>query len=1468
MQSEKHPSLYERLGGVDAIANITDDLVERITVDPLLKPYFSIDRPGSRYLLTEMICSRAGGPQRFTGKFVPGWPDCSRMTPREWESFLNDCRQSFDKFNVAATDQSELQAILERARSETTSGSSDDRPELVKEIVEVVPSAIYVMDIRERKLVFFNRDIRSGKNVRDPEFIRSQLHPNDWQPFLDHIERLAKLGNRETADFEYRTRYEGVWRWFHSRHRVFRRDEDGSVREIVGTATDATERKAAEERARFMADLNQAMHPLADPEEIMAFAVRMLGEYLGVDRCGYAEVEADNDHFVVLGNYTRGSAPSIVGRFRMSDFGDRERQVLLQNRAYVVNDIVAESPPGTDLSLYELGGIRSMVCVPLTKEGRFVARMAVHQTTPRNWTHEEIDLLTKVANQCWEVVERARAVRQLKSSDDRYRAFIANSSEAIWRYELEQPIPLALPVDEQIEMLLKHGYLAECNDAMARMYGYETADQIVGARIGDLLVFDDPQNIALLRAFKESDYSLTDFESRELDRHGNTKYFMNNLTAIRENGVLVRGWGTQRDVTEQKRAAEGLRASEERLRRITTATQDALWEIDLKTNQLWWSEGARPLFGRSPSELEIGLQDWYAGIHPEDMVRVHTKFEVFLHDETDDWVDEYRFLRADGSYIYIYDQGSKFRDESGTIARIAGAMVDITKRKVAETALRESEERYRLLTELSPDGVVLTDMDGMIRLANPSMLRMLGTSQEGVIGRRLFDFIAPEYLDHCQDCMRTLLADGKPASQVEAAFLNAEHQSFPVEVNAIRLDWKGQPFAQIVIHDISAHKRAEAERQRLTAEIQAERDRLRQILEQMPIGVAIAEAPNGRLIFHNLEAERLLRHSLLPSDDFNGYLQYGALHEDGTPYRPEEHPAARSLMFREVVKGEEMRYRRGDGTETFFSIDSAPIYDALGQIVLAVVTFIDIGERRLAEQALRESEERFAKAFRASPDSLVISRIADGVVLEVNESFVAMTGYERDEIIGKSTISLGLYANPEDRDRAVKVLKEQNRVRELEISLKRKSGEVVPMMFSAEPFELHGEHCWLTIGHDISERKQAEEERERLLAKEKTAREEAESANRMKDDFLATISHELRTPLTSILGWAHMLSSTSLAESQKRYALEVIERSAKSQRQLIDDILDTSLVITGRLKLDARLVDIGQVFQAAIDVVSPSAEAKQIDLKVVIEDQGIQVFGDANRLQQAIWNMLSNAIKFTNQRGRVKASLARVGGQVEITVSDTGAGIDPRFLPYVFDRFRQADSSSTRKFGGLGLGLAIVRHVVEMHGGSVSASSPGEGKGSTFSARLPEASPVQAGQMEKQPGSSETKKHKLDGKRVLMVEDDRDTLDLLRYILERSGATVAIAASTKEALEVLERWEPHVLLSDLAMPEQDGYELIAKVRSREHGGNLPAVALTAYARAEDRARALASGFQKHVSKPVDPEELIAVVASLAPAAGS
>jgi signal transduction histidine kinase len=267
--------------------------------------------------------------------------------------------------------------------------------------------------------------------------------------------------------------------------------------------------------------------------------------------------------------------------------------------------------------------------------------------------------------------------------------------------------------------------------------------------------------------------------------------------------------------------------------------------------------------------------------------------------------------------------------------------------------------------------------------------------------------------------------------------------------------------------------------------------------------------------------------------------------------------------------------------------------------------------------------------------------------------------------------------------------------------------------------DLRGEHCWLMLTRDITERKLAEEERERLLLQEREAREEAERANRMKDEFLATISHELRTPLTAILGWASVLNHGVMSKQQTHHALQVIEKSAKSQARLVDDILDTARIITGRLKLDANPVEIEPVLRAALDVIRPSADAKRIDLHVVIDDRNGIVLGDANRVQQVLWNLLSNAVKFTGEGGRVEVRLSRTDGQIEIVVSDNGMGIDPQFLPHVFERFRQADSTSTRQYSGLGLGLAIVRHVVEMHGGTVVASSPGKGQGATFRVRFP-----------------------------------------------------------------------------------------------------------------------------------------------------
>lgn len=404
---------------------------------------------------------------------------------------------------------------------------------------------------------------------------------------------------------------------------------------------------------------------------------------------------------------------------------------------------------------------------------------------------------------------------------------------------------------------------------------------------------------------------------------------------------------------------------------------------------------------------------------------------------------------------------------------------------------------------------------------------------------------------------------------------------------------------------------------------------------------------------------------------------------------------------------------------------------------------------------------------------------------------------------------------------------------------------------------------------EIAERKRAEKERAELLAREQEARRAAEEANRLKDEFLAMVSHELRTPLTAILGWAHMLHSGQLDEAGVRRALETIERNAKVQAQVIEDLLDISRIMSGKLHLDVRAVKPRAVIEAAVDAMRLAAEAKNIRLQVITDPNDEPIAGDPDRLQQVVWNLLSNAIKFTPKGGRVEVRLEHGDTHISLIVKDTGQGIKPDFLPYVFDRFRQADSTITRKHRGLGLGLAIVRHLVELHGGSVAVESPGEGQGSTFTITLP----VRPARMETQeptsvrPTGGEIRFNcpaSLRGLRILIVDDEMDTLDFTATVLEKCDAQVAIASSAAEALETLKRWRPDALVSDISMPGGDGYELISKVRALapEQGGRVPAIALTAYVRVEDRLRALSAGYQMHVPKPIEPGELVMVIASL------
>jgi PAS domain S-box-containing protein len=562
--------------------------------------------------------------------------------------------------------------------------------------------------------------------------------------------------------------------------------------------------------------------------------------------------------------------------------------------------------------------------------------------------------------------------------------------------------------------------------------------------------------------------------------------------------------------------------------------------------------------------------------------------------------------------------------------------------------------------------------------------------------------------------------------------------------------------------------------------------------------------------------------------------------------------------------------------ECFTQAVAAPDRDLL-QTMSTVGSHVGqfIGRKR-GEAAVMEGQRRTGAILDTALDAIV-GMDHQGVIIEFNRGAERTFGYSREEAVGRELAALLIPPGLRDSHRAGLARYLSTRQgpfidRRIEATARHADGREFPVELSITPVPGDEPPSFTGFVRDLTARVQAERERELLLQRESTARREAETANRAKDEFLATLSHELRTPLNAIVGWTRMLLDGTMDERSTRRALQVIDRNAHLQVQLVADILDVSRIITGGLKLDVRPVDLGSVIGAALDSVRPAADAKKIRIRSRLAPSAQLTEGDPQRLQQIVWNLLANAVKFTPPGGVVDVELRDAGNDgVQIRIADDGAGIDAGFLPHVFERFRQADGSVSREHGGLGLGLAIVRHLVELHGGTVRAESPGLGKGTTFTVTLPRpdtdrASPpsvesLPAGTIAG-PDSRDTVS--LAGCRALVVDDDRDARELIVTILTTAGATVETASSVPEALRHLDGWRPDVLLADIGMPGLDGYALIREVRRQERHNrrHLPVAAVTAYASHLDRERALAAGFDRYLSKPISPAAVVDVILSM------
>jgi two-component system CheB/CheR fusion protein len=832
---------------------------------------------------------------------------------------------------------------------------------------------------------------------------------------------------------------------------------------------------------------------------------------------------------------------------------------------------------------------------------------------------------------------------------------------------------------------------------------------------------------------------------------------------------------------------------------------------------------------------------------------------------------------------------------AGQPARILLGIQDITDLLYFQAELERSEQRFRRLFEATHDGVLIIDpTTHKILDANPFMTELLGYTPGELRGKELFEIGLLKDEEASRDAFRELQEKGfiryedlpletKTGERREVEFVSNLYQE------------GAERIVQCNIRDITERKHTDVmvDSQREALQLLAEGVPLEDVLRFL-IGVVERHSTEGMLaaITPLKEAgthfERGIGASL--PDAFNAAVEGVAVN------------SPTGLCAHAVRRREAVAVKDFNGDPAWQPVGevvapcglragwSTPIISSSGQMLGTFTNYychvgdptprnrelVDIVvrtaaiaiERKRAEESLRASETRFRQLADAMPQIVWAAR-PDGYVDYYNERWYEFTGFRREEF-GQASWEPILH--PDDVEPCVETY--FGCVREgvpyqIEYRFKdRFRGDYRWFMGRALPIRNEqGEVVrWFGTCTDIDDVKRAEEERGRLLNNEHEARQQAEAANRLKDEFLATVSHELRTPLNAILGWAELLIRGTLDEENAARGLETIARNARAQSQLISDLLDVSRIISGNLRFEAGAVDLIPIIDAAADTVRPAADAKGVELRLRLDPAAGLVSGDAARLQQIIWNLLTNAVKFESRNGHVEVQLKREDTSVVIVVTDTGEGISPEFLPHIFDRFRQAEGATARQHGGLGLGLAIVRHLVEAHGGTVRAASQGVGKGAIFTVTFPLIA-VRGDRIEAEHKRSADHASSLilKGLQVLVVDDELDARELLSIALTQSSAKVRASATVREALEILDQWQPDVLVSDIGMPGEDGYELMRKVRAREpeHGGLVPALALTGYAGSEDAARAVAAGYQTHMAKPVVLSELVAAVASLA-----
>jgi PAS domain S-box-containing protein len=991
---------------------------------------------------------------------------------------------------------------------------------------------------------------------------------------------------------------------------------------------------------------------------------------------------------------------------------------------------------------------------------------------------------------------------------------------------------------------------------------------------------------------------------------GEAIWMIYNVFYIRgENNQPVGLATVSRNVTERKRveaernqAEATLRENEERFRTLAATVPQLIWTATPDGSVDYLSEQWADYIGLPPERLYDW--NWQQVVHPDDLPTTLHDWQHSLQSGEPLEI-QHRFRYHTGEWRWQLVRGIPVKDETGQVTKWVGTCTDIH-----ESELWKQDAQF--LSDLSEAIRTIDHADNLMTTA----IEMIGQylqlkrcyfAQTDEANDRAWitsdyhddslpSLVGEHLLSHYPSVVLELLRSGR-------LYISNDNKRDPRSVDCYTTVYEPLairahvvvPFfmdGRWAVNLIAATNEPRQWQEREINLLETAAERIWLAVEKLRSEVALRESEDRYRALTELSPQLVF---MSRADGFITYVNQWGLDFTGRSLSELQgdgwseciHPEYRDRVYEAWMTATshvsdyniEILFRRADGVYRWLYNRALPVTNDTGEIEYWIGVAIDITDRKQAELALRESEaiartraEELEALMEVVPVGIWLAHDPDCRQVTVNRAaYNLMRAEPGDPTTATSAdgvypFKFKLQSKGQDIPAEELSLQKAGRTGQeiiQEAELVFEDGVVHYMYGRAVPLRNEAGNVRGVIGAyvDISERKQAEAEREQLLAREQAAREEAERANRIKDEFLAVLSHELRSPLNPILGWSRLLQNGKLDESKTKQALATIERNAKLQSELIEDLLDVSRILQGKLSLTVSSVNLASTIQSAIETVRLAAEAKSIAIETRLDPKAGLISGDLTRLQQVVWNLLSNAVKFTPIGGRVTVQLEQVNAYAQIIVRDTGKGISPDFLPYVFDYFRQADSTTTRKFGGLGLGLAIVRHLVELHGGTVRVESPGEGQGATFTVRLPlMLTPSNLNQSESLP------KHPLDlsGIRILVVEDEIDARELLMFLLEQQGAQVIAATSAHEALLLLTQSRPNILISDIGMPDMDGYMLIQQVRklTPEQGGQIPAIALTAYAGEINQQQALAAGFQKHISKPVEPEELFHLISSL------